>query len=56
MAAILTPILKSILFSLLTEAFIKNFAIHALEEAVKLSDNNVDDKIVADVKKAWNVN
>jgi hypothetical protein len=55
MLTILWSILAKLAFSLLTESFAKAFVVHALEWAAKQSENEVDDKIVADVKRAWNV-
>ena len=51
---LLAPIFKSLLLKLLTETFLKDVTIQALEEAAKLTDNNVDDELVESVKKAWN--
>lgn len=51
---LLAPIFKSLLLKLLTETFLKDVAIQALEEAAKLTDNDVDDEMVKSVKKAWN--
>lgn len=50
---LLAPIFKSLLLKLITEAFLKDLAIQALEEAAKATDNKVDDRLVASVKEAW---
>ena len=49
---ILKSIGKSLLSALLTEAFIKEIIIFLLEKLAKKSDNTVDDKLVAMIKKA----
>lgn len=54
-ASLLAPIFKSMLLSLLTKAFLQDFVIHTLEAAAEETDNEVDDKIIADIKKAWGV-
>jgi len=40
--------------SLLSEAFLKKVVLIVLEWAVKQSSNDVDDKLVAALKEAWN--
>lgn len=50
--SVLKEILKAVLVSLLTEEFIKEIIVHGLEWAAKKTDNNVDDEMVASVKKA----
>ena len=50
---LLAPILKTLLLQLLTEAFVKDLAIQALEQAAKATDSDVDDALVESVKKAW---
>ena len=53
MSSMLIGIFKSLFFSLLTEAVIKEIILFGLEEASKRSDNTIDDKLVETVKKAW---
>ena len=45
-------ILKAILLSLITESLIKKIVIMGLEKLAKSTKNEVDDKIVEEVKKA----
>jgi hypothetical protein len=58
MSAVL-PILGSIVaklgWALLTEAVVKHVAVYTLEMAARSSDNDLDDKILAQVKRAWGV-
>jgi hypothetical protein len=49
---ILKEILKAVLLSLLTEQFIKDLIVYALETLSKRTDNEVDDRVVEMVKKA----
>lgn len=50
--SLLKEIGKSLLAALLTEKFIKELIVFLLEKLAKLSDNTVDDELVAKVKKA----
>jgi hypothetical protein len=50
--AVLKQIGMAILSALMTEAFVKEIIIFLLEKLVKLSDNTVDDELVAKVKEA----
>lgn len=50
--AILKQIGMALLSALMTEAFVKEIIIFLLEKLVKLSDNTVDDELVAKVKEA----
>ena len=56
MAAVLLNLLKSVgrslLISLLTETFIKELLVDILEWLAKKTDNEVDDNMVASVKRA----
>lgn len=49
---ILKEVGKALLMALLTEEFMKEIIIFALEKLAKLSDTDVDDELVAKVKKA----
>lgn len=49
---ILKEIGKALLMALLTESFVKEIVVFALEKLAKLSSNTVDDELVAKVKKA----
>ena len=49
---VLKQILKAVLVSLVTEKFIKEIIIFALEKLVQKTDNKVDDELVAKVKEA----
>lgn len=55
MIPVLTKIAVSLLFQLVTESFVKRFVVHSLQWAAKRTDNEVDDKLVQDVKQAWAV-
>jgi hypothetical protein len=50
--AVLKQIGMALLSALMTEAFVKEIIIFLLEKLVKLSDNTVDDELVAKVKEA----
>ena len=50
---LLAPILKNLFLKLLTENFIKNVAIQALEGAAKSSNNTINEELVESVKQAW---
>jgi hypothetical protein len=43
----------SLLMSLMTEAFIKRLLVIALEQLVKKTEADWDDKILQDAKKTW---
>lgn len=45
----------NILMSMLTEGLIKNLLIHALEAIAKKTSNDLDDKLIGDVKQALGV-
>lgn len=45
----------SLLMSLMTEAFIKRLLVIALEQLVKKTEADWDDKILQDAKKSWNI-
>jgi hypothetical protein len=49
---VLKQILKAVLVSLVTEKFIKEVIVYALEKLVAKTDNEVDDELVSMVKKA----
>jgi len=46
----------SLLMSLLTETFIKKMLVIALEQLVKKTDADWDDKLLKDAKEAWGLN
>lgn len=52
---VLAKIGMSLVAQLLTEKFIKGMLIHGMELAAKKSQTETDDKIVADIKKAWGI-
>jgi chaperonin GroEL (HSP60 family) len=45
-------ILKTIMISILSDKFVRELIVHALEKLAKKSDNKVDDELVALVSKA----
>lgn len=45
----------SLLMSLMTESFIKSMIVHALQSLAKKTASDADDKLVNDIKTAWNV-
>lgn len=60
MQVVLIKIAISLLYSLLTESFIKSVVIHSMEYVLNKVDSdpskqNALEKILEDVKKAWNV-
>lgn len=55
LGAILGKIGISLLTSLLTESLIKNLLIHGLESVAKKTSNQLDDKLINDVKEALGV-
>jgi hypothetical protein len=45
----------SLLMSLLTEGAVKRLLVHSLEVLAAKTENEWDNKVVADVRKAWAV-
>lgn len=48
-------VLMSMLGQLMTEQFIKHLTVHALTIVAKRTPTDMDDQILADAKKAWNI-
>lgn len=53
--ALLAELGMSMLMSLMTKAFLQKLTIRILSAAVAQTDNEIDDKLVKDVAKAWGV-
>ena len=53
MSALLIQIMNALLLKLVTEKFAGKLITHALEKVSKSTRNKVDDKIVKDVKDAF---
>jgi hypothetical protein len=56
MFPILMKIGASLLFQLLTESFVKQLVAVSLKWAAEQTHTEVDDKMVEQVKTAWNIN
>lgn len=52
MLDMIKSIAKSLLAALMTEAFVKEMVIFLLEKLAKMTDNTIDDQLVAKVKEA----
>jgi predicted KAP-like P-loop ATPase len=52
---LLGKIATSLFMSLLTEAFIKRLLVVALEQLVKKTETDADDKILKEAKTAWGI-
>ena len=55
MIEILKSIGKGLISALLTEKFVKEIIIYLLEKLALISDNKVDDEIVAKIKEAMDI-
>jgi hypothetical protein len=55
MTATLTKIALSLLAQLMTETFAKKLVWRLLKMATESTENQVDDKLVADLAEAWGI-